>query len=69
MSAGLVSQVTNGVLEEVVEWQNSPLDPVYPIVYLDCIVLKIRQDAAVYCPYGAEFTEVCALEGLQKTDC
>lgn len=47
VSAGLVSQVTNAVLEEVVEWQNRPLDPVYPIVYLDCIVLKIRQDKRV----------------------
>jgi len=47
ISAGLVSQVTNAVLEEVVEWQNRPLDPIYPIVYLDCIVLKIRQDKRV----------------------
>ena len=44
ISAGLVSKVTNAVMEQVVEWQNRPLDAVYPIVYLDCIVLKIRQD-------------------------
>ncbi|MFT6905523.1 MAG: putative transposase [Oleiphilaceae bacterium] len=47
ISAGLVSQVINAVLEEVVEWQNSPLDAFYPIVYLDCIMLKIRQDKRV----------------------
>ena len=47
ISAGLVSQVTNSVLEKVVEWQSRPLDAVYPIVYLDCIVLKIRQDKRV----------------------
>jgi len=47
ISAGLVSQVTNSVLEQVVEWQSRPLDAVYPIVYLDCIVLKIRQDKRV----------------------
>jgi len=47
ISAGLVSQVTNSVMEQVVEWQNRPLDAVYPIVYLDCIVLKIRQDRRV----------------------
>ena len=47
ISAGLVSQVTNAVMEEVVEWQNRPLDAVYPIVYLDCIVLKVRQDKRV----------------------
>ena len=47
ISSGLVSQVTNAVIEQVVEWQNRPLDAVYPIVYLDCIVLKIRQDKRV----------------------
>ena len=47
ISPGLVSQVTNSVMEQVVEWQNRPLDAVYPIVYLDCIVLKIRQDKRV----------------------
>lgn len=47
ISASLVSKVTNTVMEQVVEWQNRPLDPVYPIVYLDCIVIKIRQDKRV----------------------
>ncbi len=47
VSAGLVSQVTNAVIEQVREWQMRPLDEVYPIVYLDCIVLKIRQDKRV----------------------
>jgi len=47
VSAGLVSQVTNAVLEQVREWQHRPLDEVYPIVYLDCLVLKIRQDKRV----------------------
>lgn len=47
VSAGLVSKVTNAVLEQVIEWQNRPLDTVYPIVYLDCIVLKIRQNKRV----------------------
>jgi len=47
VSAGLVSQVTNAVLEQVREWQARPLDEVYPIVYLDCVVLKIRQDKRV----------------------
>ena len=47
ISAGLVSQVTNSVMDKVVEWQSRPLEAVYPIVYLDCIVLKIRQDKRV----------------------
>ncbi|MGL4613529.1 MAG: IS256 family transposase, partial [Shewanella sp.] len=32
---------------QVHEWQNRPLDPLYPIVYLDCIVLKIRENQRV----------------------
>lgn len=47
ISPTLVSKVTNAVLEQVIEWQSRPLDPVYPIVYLDCIVVKIRQDKQV----------------------
>ena len=47
ISAGLVSQVTNAVIEQVREGQNRPLDEVYQIVYFDCIVLKIRQDKRV----------------------
>lgn len=47
VSPTLISKVTNRVIEEVVEWQSRPLDPVYAIVYLDCIVVKIRQDKQV----------------------
>ena len=47
ISTGLMSKVTNAVLEQVVEWQNLPLDAVCPVVYLDCIVIKIRQDKRV----------------------
>lgn len=47
VSAALISKVTDAVIEQVVEWQSRPLDSVYPIVYLDCIVVKIRQDKKV----------------------
>ena len=47
VSASLISKVTNAVLDQVLEWQSRPLDDIYPIVYLDCIVLKIRQDKRV----------------------
>lgn len=47
ISSTLVSKITNAVIEEVTEWQNRPLDAIYPIVYLDCIVVKIRQDNRV----------------------
>ena len=47
VSATLISKVTDAVIEQVVEWQSRPLDDVYPIVYLDCLVVKIRQDRRV----------------------
>ena len=47
VSPTLISRVTDAVLDTVIEWQSRPLDEIYPIVYLDCIVLKIRQDKRV----------------------
>jgi transposase-like protein len=69
ISASLVSKVTNAVMEQVVEWQNRPLDTVYPIVYLDCIVLKIRQDKrvinkAIYLALGVNLDGQKELLGL-----
>ncbi len=47
ISPTLISRVTNSVLERVIEWQSRPLEPVYPIVYLDCIVVKVRENNKV----------------------
>ena len=47
ISPTLIFKVTDAVIEQVIEWQSRPLDPIYPIVYLDCIVVKIRQDKQV----------------------
>lgn len=47
VSPDLISTVTDGVLEEVEEWQNRRLDPVWPIVFLDALVLKIRENGTV----------------------
>lgn len=47
VSASVISKVTDAVIEEVVQWQNRPLEPVYPIVYLDCIVVKVRHNKQV----------------------
>ncbi|WP_063360019.1 IS256 family transposase [Pseudoalteromonas luteoviolacea] len=47
VSPSLISRVTDAVIANVVEWQSRPLDAIYPIVYLDCIVVKIRQDKQV----------------------
>jgi len=47
VSAALISEVTNAVIEEVRAWQTRPLDAVYPIVYLDAIQVKIRTEGKV----------------------
>ena len=47
VSAGLISNVTDAVEHERKIWQNRALEPLYPIVYLDALVLKVRQDGRV----------------------
>ena len=47
VSEGLISQATEGIMDEVKAWQNRPLDAIYPIIFLDCIVVKCRQDGKV----------------------
>jgi putative transposase len=42
VSRELVSKVTDAVIEQMVSWQNRPLDPIYPVILIDAIVLKIR---------------------------
>ena len=44
VSPMLVSKITDKILPEVNEWQNRPLDEIYPIVYFDGIVFKSRKD-------------------------
>lgn len=46
-SATFISQVTNAVMDEVKAWQTRPLDEVYPIVYLDALVVRSRASGAV----------------------
>ncbi len=42
LSHETISKITDAVLEEVVQWQKRPLEELYPIVYLDALVIKIR---------------------------
>ncbi|HBC40495.1 MAG TPA: hypothetical protein DCZ88_00970 [Pseudanabaena sp.] len=42
VSPTLISNVTDALIDEVKQWQNRPLDAVYPIVFLDCLVIKVR---------------------------
>jgi putative transposase len=58
VSADLISRVTDGVLEELADWQSRPLDPVYPVVFIDALMVKIRDgvvtNRAVYLAIGID---------------
>ncbi len=47
ISHGKISQITDKVLPEMTAWRNRPLDAVYPILYLDAIHFKVREDGRV----------------------
>jgi putative transposase len=47
VSPELISSVTNEIMDEVKEWQNRPLEDLYPIVYFDAIWVKIRDEGHV----------------------
>ena len=47
VSHTLISKVTKSVLEEVEPWQKRPLESIYPVLYLDCIGVKVHQDKQV----------------------
>jgi len=69
VSPALISTVTDAVLDEVTAWQNRPLEPVYPIVYLDAIHLKMRhsgqvKNQAVYLALGINLEGYKELLGL-----
>lgn len=44
ISQTLISKITDKILPEVNEWQNRPLEPIYPIIYFDGLVFKSRKD-------------------------
>lgn len=47
VSHSLISRVTDAVIDEIFAWQNRPLDPVYPVVYLDGITIKVHWEKRV----------------------
>jgi putative transposase len=47
VSPDLISRVTDAVLDEVKVWQNRPLEPVFPVIYLDALVVKVRDQGSV----------------------
>jgi transposase-like protein len=69
VSPTLISTITDAVLEDVRAWQSRPLDPVYPILYFDCLFVKSRQEGvvknkAVYVALGVNLQGEKELLGL-----
>jgi putative transposase len=69
VSPGLISEVTDAVLDEVKTWQNRPLDSMYPVVYLDALMVKMRHEGrvenrAVYVAIGINDEGVKEVLGL-----
>ena len=69
VSPDLISRVTDAVMDEVREWQNRPLDRVYPIVIFDALRVKIRDEGvvknkAVYLALGINMEGVKDVLGL-----
>lgn len=69
VSPALNSAVTDEVADEVRQWQGRPLDAVYPILYLDCIHVKVRDSGAVgtkavYLALGVTMSGVKELLGM-----
>jgi putative transposase len=69
VSTDLISTVTDGVMEVVKEWQNRPLEPVYPIVYFDALRMKIRHEGrvvnkAVYLAVGVRMDGIKDVLGI-----
>src|SRR5579863_2608516 len=47
ISADLISRVTDAVIDELRLWQSRPVDPVYPIVYIDALFVSVREAGSV----------------------
>ena len=50
VSADLISRVTDAVVDELAEWQGRPLDGVYPVVFIDALMIKIRDGVVAHRP-------------------
>src|SRR5213594_493626 len=73
ISPSLISEVTDGVIEEVQQWQSRPLEPLYPIVYLDALFVKMRHEGrvenrAVYIAIGVRMDGFKDVLGLWTAD-
>ena len=64
VSASTISRITDAVTNDIVAWQNRPLEPVYLIVWMDGIVFKVREGSRVISrPLKKDFCKFKFLSG------
>ena len=63
MSDSLISRIIDKITPEIKEWQNRTLEPIYPIVYMDAMVFKIKDDNGFYKNKALHFAIGINLEG------
>jgi putative transposase len=73
VSESLISRVTGDVIDEVKAWQSRALETVYPIVFFDCLVVKVSQDKriinkSVYIALGIDLSGHKDILGLWISD-
>jgi len=66
MSDSLISRIIDKITPEIREWQNRTLEPIYPIVYMDAMVFKIRDDNGFYKNKALHFAIGINLEGKKN---
>jgi len=68
VSKETVSKITDKVVEEMIEWSNRPLDPVYPVIFIDAIMVKVRdgqvRNKPIYVVIGVTVTGERDILGL-----
>lgn len=73
VSPGMISTVTDAVLDEVRQWQARPLDAVYPILYLDALQVKVKSQGrvmnkAIYLAFGVNLQGLKEVLGIWAAD-
>ena len=73
VSPDLISTVTDAVIDEVRAWQTRPLDPIYPILYLDALVVKVKDQGrvsnkAIYLAIGVNLSGLKEVLGMWASE-
>jgi transposase-like protein len=69
VSSGVISSVTDRIMPEITQWQQRALEPCYPVVFLDAIHYKVREEGkvqtkAIYTVYGVDVEGIRDVLGL-----